>query len=669
MSKFSKKVLSGLLAVAMVLSVFSGLFTPQTKAAEHKTKVVIHKILMDRTDFDNFNQTNADKVEKYVGNPIQNIQGYFGNSAKQVDGVAFRIFKQVESNTPDAKLGSDASLPADLKIAEYANKYFVPFKDAAHPDGVFLTKNGGTVDAVLGEGTFVVVEDKVASTYKPDGRQLTAEKAIPFKVVLPLTKLDGTGLFSEADPLHVYPKNTDDKPSVDKDFADAPKKAAGNRSVNIGDTIPYVVNTTIPKDSAFKTIKWEDTMVKGLDFNMGTLVVKADLDRANQLAPLAKGTDYTLVETTRGFMVTLTEAGLEKVETAAKARVVNFELTYSGTLNESAAIETPIPNDVKFHYGNNPGFGTEPKPGKPKNGEITVNKTWAEGTAPAGVRATFKVYEKVTGKEVGTITIASPATTGKLTGLDNEKEYIVIEDSITGYLPDYANPANGVFGVTNKKNPNPEPLKPEPPKVITYGKKFIKTNDKLKDAADLKKLTGAEFVVQGPNGKYLSLKTSPTKAAEEAAYKQAEKTYVDLVASATTENPKTQEIAAAKAERDKKYEALNLQWEYVTDKSAAFTFVSSTDGKFEIKGLSAGTYKLIETKAPAGYALLQDPITFQVGPGSYNDANGIDGHTQIKNKDVTIPQTGGMGTVIFTLVGLSIMGAAVVAMRRRRQEQ
>ena len=41
---------------------------------------------------------------------------------------------------------------------------------------------------------------------------------------------------------------------------------------------------------------------------------------------------------------------------------------------------------------------------------------------------------------------------------------------------------------------------------------------------------------------------------------------------------------------------------------------------------------------------------------------------QIKNNDVTIPQTGGMGTVLFTVVGISLMAGAVIAMKRNREE-
>ena len=35
---------------------------------------------------------------------------------------------------------------------------------------------------------------------------------------------------------------------------------------------------------------------------------------------------------------------------------------------------------------------------------------------------------------------------------------------------------------------------------------------------------------------------------------------------------------------------------------------------------------------------------------------------------MSIPQTGGMGTVLFTVVGISLMAGAVIAMKRNREE-
>ncbi|HFR3572480.1 TPA: LPXTG cell wall anchor domain-containing protein [Streptococcus suis] len=42
---------------------------------------------------------------------------------------------------------------------------------------------------------------------------------------------------------------------------------------------------------------------------------------------------------------------------------------------------------------------------------------------------------------------------------------------------------------------------------------------------------------------------------------------------------------------------------------------------------------------------------------------------QVKNKKIIIPQTGGIGTLVFTVVGLSTMVFAFIAMKRRQAEE
>ncbi|HEL1541219.1 TPA: LPXTG cell wall anchor domain-containing protein, partial [Streptococcus suis] len=198
-----------------------------------------------------------------------------------------------------------------------------------------------------------------------------------------------------------------------------------------------------------------------------------------------------------------------------------------------------------------------------------------------------------------------------------------------------------------------------------YGKRFVKTDDAaVKD--DAKKLTGAGFVVTNADGKFLALKDTTTQAEAIKEYEDAEEAYVTAVKNNQTDN-----LDTLKAARDAAYEAMNMQWEWVDAQDKAFTFVSSADGKFEVKGLKAGNYKLVETKAPDGYALLTTPIEFVVGANSWTTATDtpIEGHQRVENKKVTIPQTGGIGTVVFTVVGLSTMVFAFIAMKKRQAEE
>jgi len=108
---------------------------------------------------------------------------------------------------------------------------------------------------------------------------------------------------------------------------------------------------------------------------------------------------------------------------------------------------------------------------------------------------------------------------------------------------------------------------------------------------------------------------------------------------------------------------------------------SGQDGLFEIKGLkydlvNGTNYYLIETVAPIGYNLSTSAIPFTVMKASYyaNPSVITSGSTSataipslIVNKTgAQIPQTGGMGTILFTVIGLGVMATAVVLNRRKR---
>ncbi|MGO0052742.1 SpaH/EbpB family LPXTG-anchored major pilin [Streptococcus suis] len=640
----------------------------------HQTKVVVHKVLMSKEDFNNFNHETAQTTQKYDGTTIQenNFKNYFGQSAQEIAGVNFKVWKKVDqAEVGVTKTGTELGIAGEGAAENY--KLFEDTGDKKYgTEGVVTGADSSGATFILENGTYIFVEDKVASPYynkqegNDKGSELTEAKAVPFRLVLPVTRPEGTGYFDVNNPLHVYPKNTEDKPTVTKEFAEG---GTQTKNVAIGEEINYKITTKIPKGSSYKTIVWEDLMVEGLDFVEGSIQV------ASKEVVALNGNDYyTITQDKRGFMVKMKEVGLAAIEEAAKTRDVNITLTYRGVLNDSAIVDTEIPNKVKFHYGNRPRTFTdsEPKPVTPKEEggqlKIKINKVW--GDKSQNKSATFVVYEKETGKKIGEeITIQPGQTEIEFTHADlkSTKEYIVVEKDINGYLPTYTVEQGvdkgHILTVTNNPSDNPPPLVPEQPKVITHGKRFIKTDDKEANAGDIQKLTGAEFVVKNGEGRYLALKSAATQATALANYTQAEQAYLTALKTGNGENEKVA--------RDAAYEALNMQWEWVQDEKQAFKFISSKDGKFEVKGLKAGRYELVETKAPEGYALPSNTISFDVNQGSWKDLNpqtAIEEHMQVKNKKIIIPQTGGIGTLVFTVVGLSTMVFAFIAMKKRQAE-
>ncbi|MCI6730768.1 MAG: isopeptide-forming domain-containing fimbrial protein [Lachnospiraceae bacterium] len=104
---------------------------------------------------------------------------------------------------------------------------------------------------------------------------------------------------------------------------------------------------------------------------------------------------------------------------------------------------------------------------------------------------------------------------------------------------------------------------------------------------------------------------------------------------------------------------------------------SAADGKFIIKGLDAGTYVLKETTVPAGYNKCAD-VTVVIKATHVEAADGNSATTtlsndsnvtnEIENKQgSTLPETGGMGTTIFYVLGsILVLGAAVLLITRKR---
>ena len=114
------------------------------------------------------------------------------------------------------------------------------------------------------------------------------------------------------------------------------------------------------------------------------------------------------------------------------------------------------------------------------------------------------------------------------------------------------------------------------------------------------------------------------------------------------------------------------------DDAAAKTEVATPkSGLIAFQGFDAGTYKLVETKAPDGYNKLKDEIAVVITP-TYKQDDGTlqsyevtfdaqkptDGIFVIVNKKgIELPGTGGMGTILFTLVGAAAIGYGVYRKR------
>lgn len=189
---------------------------------------------------------------------------------------------------------------------------------------------------------------------------------------------------------------------------------------------------------------------------------------------------------------------------------------------------------------------------------------------------------------------------------------------------------------------------PSKVRVFTYGFTVDKyTGDQYTDAAT--RLAGAKFTLAPKNGEPMS--------------------FVQVNAGSGT----------VKAE----YRVANAG-----ETGATTTIITPANGKVDFQGLKNGEYTLTETEAPAGYNKLASAIGVKVNGQNdgtdttnatvtitYDNDNGSSNYNQsasngvipVRNKSgVTLPGTGGMGTIAFTVIGVLVIALGVAWTLKRK---
>ena len=121
---------------------------------------------------------------------------------------------------------------------------------------------------------------------------------------------------------------------------------------------------------------------------------------------------------------------------------------------------------------------------------------------------------------------------------------------------------------------------------------------------------------------------------------------------------------------DKKYTVVFVDFYPSSDFSGEKVYEVTTDkeGRAAIYGLSYGSYFLVETKAPDTYNLLSAPVRITINKYSHlteadnvvdDEGNVINNTVRVINTRFALPETGGMGTSIFTVTGLAIIASAL----------
>lgn len=205
------------------------------------------------------------------------------------------------------------------------------------------------------------------------------------------------------------------------------------------------------------------------------------------------------------------------------------------------------------------------------------------------------------------------------------------------------NPAKNTVYLQYSNNPGTDELgksNPDESKVYTYDIDIFKF---YKDGETEKELPNATFKL--------------------TASEKSDSTAIKLVAEA---DGKTYHVADAKELDD-------------TSVTKVTEVTTGADGKIAIKGLKAGTYYLHETIAPTGYNKLKKPIkiditvtgeayttpTYKVDEVDQNTSNII----KVENvKGVMLPETGSIGTIGLTALGVAVVLLGVFAPRKKKKE-
>lgn len=106
------------------------------------------------------------------------------------------------------------------------------------------------------------------------------------------------------------------------------------------------------------------------------------------------------------------------------------------------------------------------------------------------------------------------------------------------------------------------------------------------------------------------------------------------------------------------------------EKDATTTLVA-TNGTLKVTGLDEGNYEFKETKAPTGYKVSSENKAFTMTADEEKEVT-VNAGEFVNTKLSSLPSTGGMGTYLFTIIGVVVMAGAAGAFfisRRKGSEE
>ena len=110
-----------------------------------------------------------------------------------------------------------------------------------------------------------------------------------------------------------------------------------------------------------------------------------------------------------------------------------------------------------------------------------------------------------------------------------------------------------------------------------------------------------------------------------------------------------------------------------TEEKCASEFITDATGVLAFEGLDADTYYLHELEAPAGYNKIDDAIEVEIDSEETENGEALiwltkNDVTEIENNaGARLPDTGGIGTTIFYIVGGLLAVTAVILLVTKKR--
>ena len=594
-----------------------------------------------------------------VGNGTEADPDDFPTGAEPLKGAGFTLYQVVD------KGGMEAYYKADPKDLPDVSEYVEPdgtIKKAyignATSEGL-TDKSGTATFSNLELGFYVVIETTV-----PDAVTIPMK---PFLLSVPMTTTDGSDWLYD---IHVYPKNETGygKISLEKTGVKDDEKISG---------ATFALQKKSDADGKWINITKQST-AQGDDTG-AALSLTTNNEGKITIEGLSKG-EYRLIETFvgDGYIMDGATAYVFKVN-------ADSSITYGTETNANITINV-----------------TNERPDLTKKVQKKNGGTW-------GMDADYSIGDEIPYK----ITVDVPKNITRLktftvtdtpTNLTDDLDSIEIKCNDVAVIADAYTKVAGGDGFTIKFKPAQMEAYKGKQLVITY-------NATLKDTA-FNTTAGNRNTAKLEYSKNITPNTTddpdnPNKDKEEGknTIENSTVVYTFAVKIEKTGEDGTETKKLANVEFDL-YQEVPAGTEGAIsgadapaglDKTKSWknikTLKTGTDGTVTHKGLSNGTYYLVETKTNDGYNLLKKPIavilnvqyttTTKTESAWVEDGNGekqvkseikettftsADSTTQqgikvqkvINKKGFTLPTTGGIGTFVFTFAGIAMMAAAVI---------